>query len=106
MDPRTETLLRLTRRHLFGCGFHAAGTAAPGLDDGQTAHGHARSIPATIGRITWHSAPSADRETVDLSIHGRGRRPNSTCSTTSRNWKNYSTKTYRSLFGSDNDLLR
>lgn len=28
MDPRTETLLQLTRRQLLGRGFHAAGTAA------------------------------------------------------------------------------
>ena len=28
MDPRTNTLLQLTRRRLFGLGFHAAGTAA------------------------------------------------------------------------------
>ena len=28
MDPRTKRLLHLTRRHLFGLGFHAVGTAA------------------------------------------------------------------------------
>ena len=63
MDPRTETLLQLTRRQLLGRGFHAAGTAALATIMSKQANAAAEQSQRRLGGLPDipHHPPTAKR---------------------------------------------